>query len=173
VSARRSRRNSHSSTTTPMALASVSPSSRLSRLVFLRGSTTMAFPTTLVSLPLRTASLRVSTRPTETRTGKSSSRSFATSSRSQTNLAALRHRSVYIPHTLAHPEALADTQDKLAMAWVLSNPRISSAIMGASKVEQVHEAIKSLDIVPKLTKEVLDEIDTIMGNKPEPLTMRF
>jgi len=45
--------------------------------------------------------------------------------------------------------------------------------MGASKVEQVHEAIRSLDILPKMTKEIMDEIDTIMGNKPEPLTMRF
>jgi len=59
------------------------------------------------------------------------------------------------------------------MAWCLANPRISSAIMGASKVEQVHEAIRSLDILPKMTKEIMDEIDTIMGNKPEPLTMRF
>jgi len=60
-----------------------------------------------------------------------------------------------------------------AMVWVLANPNISSAIMGASKVEQVHEAVKSLEYLPKMTKEVMDEIDTIMGNKPEPLTLRF
>jgi aryl-alcohol dehydrogenase-like predicted oxidoreductase len=59
------------------------------------------------------------------------------------------------------------------MAWVLANPRISSAIMGASKVEQVHEAIKSLDLLPKFTPEIMDEIDTILGNKPEALVQRY
>ena len=59
------------------------------------------------------------------------------------------------------------------MAWVIKNPHISSAITGASRVEQVHKSVKSLDIVPKLTDEVLKEIDEILGNKPQAPTRRF
>ena len=61
----------------------------------------------------------------------------------------------------------------LAMAWVIKNPHVSSAITGASKVEQVHKSVKSLDVVPKLTDDIMKEIDDILGNKPEPLTRRF
>lgn len=62
-------------------------------------------------------------------------------------------------------ERLGASQAQLAMAWVLKNPRISSAIMGASKVSQVHEAVRSLELLPKLTPEIMEEIDGILGNK--------
>ena len=70
-------------------------------------------------------------------------------------------------------EKLGCDQACLAMAWVLKNPRVSSAITGASRPEQIAESIKSLAIVPKLTPEIMEEIDGILGNKPEKLTMRF
>ena len=59
------------------------------------------------------------------------------------------------------------------MAWVLKNPNVSSAITGASKVEQVHKSVKSLEVIPKLTDEIMKEIDDILGNKPAPLIKRF
>jgi len=37
----------------------------------------------------------------------------------------------------------------------------------------VIDAVKSLDVVPKLTPEIMKEIDEALGNKPEPLTRRF
>lgn len=55
---------------------------------------------------------------------------------------------------------------QLALAWVLKNPNVSTAITGASKVEQVHDNMKALDLVPKLTGEVMGRIDGILGNKP-------
>jgi len=64
-------------------------------------------------------------------------------------------------------------QAALAMAWVLKNPNVSSAITGASKVEQVHKSVRALDVVPKLTDEIMKEIDEVLGNKPAPLTRRF
>lgn len=70
-------------------------------------------------------------------------------------------------------DKLGCDQAALAMAWVIKNPRVSSAITGASKVSQVIDAIKSLDVVPKLTNEIIEEIDNILGNKPEPLRRRF
>ncbi|MCJ1305310.1 hypothetical protein MMC08_008124 [Hypocenomyce scalaris] len=64
-------------------------------------------------------------------------------------------------------------QAALAMAWVLKNPHVSSAITGASKVEQVHKSVRALDVVPKLTDEIMNEIDEVLGNKPATLTRRF
>ena len=70
-------------------------------------------------------------------------------------------------------DKLGCDQSALAMAWVVKNPHVSSAITGASKVEQVTKSVKSLEVVPKLTPEVMKEIDDILGNAPTPLTRRF
>ena len=59
------------------------------------------------------------------------------------------------------------------MAWVLKNPHVASAITGASRPEQVWDSVKAIDAVPKLTQEVMDEIDQVLGNKPAALTKRF
>ena len=61
----------------------------------------------------------------------------------------------------------------MALAWVLKNPNISSAITDASKPEQVFKSVKALDLLPKLTDEVMEEIEKILGNKPEPLPKRL
>jgi len=70
-------------------------------------------------------------------------------------------------------EKLGITQATLAMAWVLKNKRVSSAITGASRPEQVYESVNALPAVEKLTPEIMDEIDTILGNKPAVMTRRF
>lgn len=70
-------------------------------------------------------------------------------------------------------EKLGVTQAALALGWVIKNPNISSAITGASRPEQIYESLRALEIQDKLTKEVLDEIDVILGNKPEPMVRRF
>jgi voltage-dependent potassium channel beta subunit len=56
---------------------------------------------------------------------------------------------------------------QLAIAWCLKNQNISSVILGASKVEQLQENLGALDVEPKLSPQVLERIDNIMGNKPE------
>jgi len=70
-------------------------------------------------------------------------------------------------------DKLGCDQATLAMAWVIKNPNVTSAITGASKIEQIGKSVKCLDIVPKLTDEIMKEIDDILGNKPAPLTRRF
>jgi aryl-alcohol dehydrogenase-like predicted oxidoreductase len=61
----------------------------------------------------------------------------------------------------------------LSMAWVLCNKNVSSAITGASRPEQIYQTVKAVDVYRKLTKENLEEIEEVMGSKPEALTMRF
>lgn len=70
-------------------------------------------------------------------------------------------------------DKLEITQAALAMAWVLSNKNVSSAITGASRPEQMYESVKALDAIPKLTPEVKEEIEGILNNKPASFTRRF
>jgi len=59
------------------------------------------------------------------------------------------------------------TVSQLSLAWCLKNPFVSSVITGASRVEQVHENMKAGEIAPKLTDEILKQIDIIFGVKEE------
>lgn len=54
----------------------------------------------------------------------------------------------------------------LAIAWCLKNPHVSTVLTGATKLDQLKQNLKSLDIVPKLTEDVLESIELILDNKP-------
>jgi voltage-dependent potassium channel beta subunit len=56
---------------------------------------------------------------------------------------------------------------RLALAWCLKNNNVSTVITGASKVEQLKDNLSALEIVPKLTDEVMISIENILQNKPE------
>jgi voltage-dependent potassium channel beta subunit len=58
---------------------------------------------------------------------------------------------------------LGCTMAQLAIAWCLKNPRVSTVITGASRVAQVQENMKALDVVPKLTPEVMARIDAALA----------
>ena len=44
---------------------------------------------------------------------------------------------------------------------------MSTVILGATKPEQVHDNCKALKLVPKLTPDVLEEIEDILQNRPK------
>lgn len=54
----------------------------------------------------------------------------------------------------------------LSIAWCIRNPNVTTAILGATKESQLTENLKALDVLPKLTDEVMEHIDGIMGTKP-------
>lgn len=56
---------------------------------------------------------------------------------------------------------------QLSIAWVLKNPHVSTAILGASKKEQLIENLKSLEALSLLTNEVTEKIELIVDNKPQ------
>jgi aryl-alcohol dehydrogenase-like predicted oxidoreductase len=64
-------------------------------------------------------------------------------------------------------EKLGGTPTHLALAWCAVNPNVSNVILGATKVEQLEDNLKALDIIPKLTHEVMAEIEEIIQTKPE------
>lgn len=55
---------------------------------------------------------------------------------------------------------------QMAIAWCLKNPNVSTVITGASRVSQVHENMKALNVVEKLTPDLMKRIDEILGNNP-------
>ena len=50
---------------------------------------------------------------------------------------------------------------QLALAWCVRNPNVSTVITGASTPEQVVENMSALDVVDRLTPEVLERLDII------------
>ncbi len=55
---------------------------------------------------------------------------------------------------------------RMALAWCLKNQNVSTVITGASKVSQVHDNMQAVEVKAKLTPEVMENIDTILDNKP-------
>ncbi len=55
----------------------------------------------------------------------------------------------------------------LAIAWCVSNKNVTTAILGATKKEQLLENLKALEVLPLLTPEVLKRIDDIIQTKPK------
>jgi len=66
-------------------------------------------------------------------------------------------------------EGLDTTMPKLALAWCLKNPNVSTVITGASKVSQVEENFTALDLVPQLTDDVMETIEGVLDNKETSL----
>ncbi|RXW23071.1 hypothetical protein EST38_g2772 [Candolleomyces aberdarensis] len=64
-------------------------------------------------------------------------------------------------------EELGTSTAALALAWVARNPNTSTVILGATSPEQVVENLKAIEVLPKLTAEVLERIEGILQNKPE------
>ncbi|MCL4504784.1 MAG: aldo/keto reductase [Chloroflexi bacterium] len=62
---------------------------------------------------------------------------------------------------------LGCTIAQMALAWCLKNPHVSTVITGASRPEQVRENMKALDVVEKLTPDVMERIETLLGNRPK------
>jgi voltage-dependent potassium channel beta subunit len=55
----------------------------------------------------------------------------------------------------------------LAIAWTIKNPNVTTAILGATKKEQLTENLKALDVLPMITPEIDNRIEEILQNKPK------
>lgn len=66
-------------------------------------------------------------------------------------------------------DELGCSMAQLAIAWCLKNQNVSTVITGASKPEQVEENLKALEVVEKLSEDLIERIDEILDNRPKPL----
>lgn len=56
---------------------------------------------------------------------------------------------------------LSCTRAQLALAWCLKNENVSTVLTGATRPEQVFENMKALEVVPKLTSEIMNQIESV------------
>ncbi|MBI5371926.1 MAG: aldo/keto reductase [Sphingobacteriales bacterium] len=61
---------------------------------------------------------------------------------------------------------LGISQAALSIAWCIRNPHVTTAILGATKKEQLNENLKALEALPLLTDEVMQKIEGIVKTKP-------
>jgi voltage-dependent potassium channel beta subunit len=59
-------------------------------------------------------------------------------------------------------KAVGATRAQLALAWCLKNPHVSTVILGASRVSQLHENLRALDVVPQLTPDVMAALEAAL-----------
>jgi voltage-dependent potassium channel beta subunit len=59
-------------------------------------------------------------------------------------------------------EDLGVTMAQLSLAWCLKNPNVSTVITGASKLSQVKENMKAVEVKEKLTDDVMERIQSII-----------
>jgi voltage-dependent potassium channel beta subunit len=66
----------------------------------------------------------------------------------------------------AFADELGISMPQLAIAWVLKNENVSTAILGASKTSQLEENLKAGEAKKLLTREVMEKIEAILNNAP-------
>jgi len=57
---------------------------------------------------------------------------------------------------------------QLAIAWCLKNPDVSTVILGASKRHQLEENLGALAVSERIDAAVMQRIEDLVGNRPEP-----
>ncbi len=55
---------------------------------------------------------------------------------------------------------------ELSIAWCLKNPHVTTAILGATRKEQLLQNLKALDALNKLNTDVMQRIEDIVKTKP-------
>lgn len=86
----------------------------------------------------------------------------------------LRERNL-VPEKIAKVErlnALAQRYgiplNRLAIAWCLNNPNVSSVILGATSITQLSDNLESMELLPLFDDQLSAELEDILHNTPVP-----
>lgn len=79
-----------------------------------------------------------------------------------------RQRIMKVRELSAIAGELGTSTTQLALAWCLKTPHVGTVILGASRVEQVHENLRALELLPQMTEDVMAAIESKLNNKPKP-----
>lgn len=63
-------------------------------------------------------------------------------------------------------ERLGGNMSQLALAWAAKNPNVSTVILGATKVEQIKDNCKAIELYKKMDDKTMQEIEDVLDNKP-------
>lgn len=69
-------------------------------------------------------------------------------------------------------EEMGTNMARLAIAWCLKNPNISTVITGASRPEQVVDNMSAMELVSQLSDDVMANIEAVLDNRPEPMSFQ-
>ena len=72
-----------------------------------------------------------------------------------------KERFCWVNYLVPIAEELNTSMSKLAIAWCLLNENVSTVILGASKLEQLEENLKSIDVLPLLDESIQKELLSI------------
>lgn len=59
------------------------------------------------------------------------------------------------------------TQAQLALAWAIANKDTSVALLGFTKIEQIHENLKAVEVYQRWSHDLEAKCDAILANQPE------
>ena len=76
-------------------------------------------------------------------------------------------REELVPRLVAIAAELDCSPSQLAIAWCLKNPHVSTVLLGASRMEQLEENLRAVQVVPKLNPDVMSRISSIIGGPRE------
>lgn len=61
---------------------------------------------------------------------------------------------------------LGYTQAQLALAWAIANPNVSTCLLGFTRLSQVEENLKALELYHKWDNELENKVENALGNSP-------
>jgi voltage-dependent potassium channel beta subunit len=76
-------------------------------------------------------------------------------------------RSAIVRSLTAFACELGMTTAQMALAWILRRKDVSSVITGATHLEQLDENLAAAEMVEKLSDDVLEKVEQIIGTSPE------
>jgi len=56
---------------------------------------------------------------------------------------------------------------QFALAWLIKNKDVSTAIIGSKKPEQLEENIKAIELAKNITPEIEEKLEKVLNNRPE------
>lgn len=64
---------------------------------------------------------------------------------------------------------LGYTQAQLALAWAIANTDVSTCILGFTRLSQVEENLKALELYKKWNADIEKRVSEILSNDPEAI----
>jgi voltage-dependent potassium channel beta subunit len=74
-----------------------------------------------------------------------------------------RERVGRVRHMAPIAQELGVSQAQLALAWCLTNPHVSTVLLGASRREQLEQNLAALDVLPRIDAAVKQRIEQAVG----------
>jgi len=81
----------------------------------------------------------------------------------ETVLGSGRERVERVKHLAPIAQELGVSQAQLALAWCLTNPHVSTVLLGASRREQLEQNLAALDVLPRIDAAVRQRIEQAVG----------